>query len=401
VSADWIADELYARFYKLPPGISLILRDGSHIQTGDRSFVPIGARAADFARFEAVPVGHGIVLHYYFDAADDERAGSLMTARNALQTSHGTAGVIYRDEIYDIRRPNWIWLHEAPVYGLPFGARQLSVFVELPDHCPVMPDGYRQFLRHANDLQNNVTTREFASLVVRYRPAWLLELLRNFAPDARHTEPLQGEMTNLFKNLRVARRWWPPGDAGQSYEGEGGEMEFEVAPQIVPLRDATDLAERGMDGKVARFYAETHQLFVNTLYPGMTNFRGVLEQEFATVENQEEMRRVAMIVTEQIITRQVCRKLVFGLSKREDWADWEVAQATSMYSLTLAADDNAVQLEAAREEMRRLLGDPHPITPDPHVEQVRGRFAAAMEELMALRPRQHGAQPLEVFLRLS
>jgi hypothetical protein len=402
VSPSWIAEELYARFFTWPSGITLTLHEGCHTGTGARVFEPIGARTTHFERYEAIPIERGIVLHYFFDAPDPEVSGQLKSARGALQPAHGTAALVHRGEVYDARRPNWVWTHEAPVYGIPFGARYFSVFVELPDDFPLLPDGYRQFLRHVHNLQHHVTTREFAALVVRHRPAWLLELLRSFAPDARHTEPLLGEMASLFKKLRVARRWWPPGGDGEPPpDGGDGEMEYEVAPQIVPLRDEADLAERGMNGKIARFYSETHQLFVNTLYPGLTSFRSTLEQEFATVEDQEEMRRVAMVVSEQLITRQVCRKLVFGLSKRETWGGWEVDQATSMYSLTLVADDNAALLEEAREEMRRQLGDLCPTIPDPRVEQVRGRFAAAMEELMALRPRQVGAEPLELFLRLA
>jgi hypothetical protein len=152
VSADWIADELYARFYQLPSGVSLTLREGCHIQTGDRSFMPIGARAGEFAHYEAIPTERGLTLHYYFDAPDPDVAGGLMPAHHALQGAHGTAGVIYRGEIYDIRRPSWTWIHEAPVYGLPFGARHFSVYVTLPDEFPVLPDGYCQFLRHADNL---------------------------------------------------------------------------------------------------------------------------------------------------------------------------------------------------------------------------------------------------------
>jgi hypothetical protein len=224
------------------------------------------------------------------------------------------------------RSLTWQWLHEAPVYGIPFGARNFSIYIELPDDFPLLPDGYRQFLRHTHNLQHHVQAREFARLALRHRPAWLIELPRNFAPDARHTQPLHGEMAALFKSLGVRRRWWPAGDGTPPPPGGDG-IEYGVSPQIVPLCDETDIRERGMEHKAARFYSETHQLFVNTGYASFVAFRESLEQEYASLEDLEQMRRVALTTTEQLLFRQVCRKLVFGLSKRGVWHGWEVDQS--------------------------------------------------------------------------
>jgi hypothetical protein len=396
----WIAAELYSRFYALPPGISLLLSEECNSTGAPRAFVPIGARVGEFANYEAVPTDRGITLHYFYDAPDQERTGRLMSDRGALQPAQSSAALIYRGEIYDFR-PGWAWLHEAPVYGIPFGARNFSVYIQLPDDFPLLPDGYRQFLRHTHNLQHHVQAREFAAMALRFRPAWLIELLRNFAPDARHTDHLKGEMAGLFRTLKVRRRWWPPGDGTPPPPGEG--IEYEVAPQIVPLRDENDIRERGMEHKAARFYGETHQLFVNTTYSGFTAFRDLLEQEYAAFDDLEKMRLASMTITEQMLIRQVCRKLVFGLSKREVWHGWEVDQATSMYSLTLAADDNADLFATARDEMNRQLGIDKPPAPrpDPRIEDARLRFASAMEELLSLRSPQPGNQPLELLMRFG
>jgi len=357
MSPGWIAEELYARFNTLPEQSSLILREGCNTLGGDRPFIPFAARAAQFANHETVAADKGIRLHYYYDAADPQSPGRLLSAKNALQPARSTAALIYRGEFYDMR-PVWAWQHEAPVFGFPFGARHFTVHIELPDDYPLLPDGYRQFLRHNHNLQQHVQAREFAALVLRHRPAWLLELLQSFAPDARHTAVLHDEMGSLFKSLRIPRRWWPPGWDGKPRPPGDGEIEYEVAPQIMPLRDATDIRERGMEGKAARFYPETHQLFVNPDYPAFKNFGRQLEQEFATHEDQEQVRRIALTITEQVLVRQICRKLVFGLGKRGEWHAWEVDQACSMYSLSLAADDNAALYTEARNAMAASLGQP-------------------------------------------
>jgi hypothetical protein len=376
----WVAEELYARFYALPGTIDLVLREGCNVIGGDRVFAPIGGRTAAFARTEIVSTERGIRLHYYYDAANPDAPGQLLSAHGALQPAVSTAGLIYRNEIYDLR-PGWAWQHEAPTFGLPFGARHFSVYVELPDDFPLLPDGYRQFLRHAGNTQHHVHTREFSALVLQYRPAWLLELLRGFAPDASHTAPLQGEMKSLFRTLRIRRRWWAPaGDSRQAAPVEDDsnpldadpaqadadmarpdgapaeeEMEYEVPPQVLPLRDESDIRARGMEGKAARFYAETHQLFVNTAYPAFTQFAALLERVHAAHDDQEQVRRAALMTTERILTRQICRKLVFALGKRGEWHHWEVDQACSMYSLTLAADDSGACLPEARAAMTEAL----------------------------------------------
>ena len=78
---------------------------------------------------------------------------------------------------------------------------------------------------------------------------------------------------------------------------------------------------------------------------------------------------------------------------------WEVDQATSMYSLTLAVDDNAALFAEAREEMRRQLGVVD--LPDPRVEDARLRFATAMEELLSLRSPQRTNRPVELLMRFG
>jgi hypothetical protein len=398
MSPGWLAEELYTRFYSLPTGLDLVLGDGCAIAGGDHIFMPLSARVSAFARYEAVPGERGTIFHYFYDAPDADSQGRLMSARGALQPARCSAALIYRDEIYDMR-PAWAWQHEAPVFGIPFGARNISVYVQLPDDFPLLPDGYRQFLRHNHNLQQHVTVREFAPQALRNRPGWLLDMMSQFAPDAQHTQHLHGEMSSLFKTLGIHRRWWPPGD-GRPHEprpGDGG-IEYEVAPQIMPLRDESDILERGMENKAARFYPETHQLFINTTYAGYVGFRHHLESAFAAAEDQEAVRRAALIVAERLLTRQVCRKLVFGLSKRGSWHGWEVDQATSMYSLTLAADDNGSLFQEASQDMQAQLGV-NPV-PDAQLESARTRVATALEDLLALRMRQ-GHQPMELSLRFA
>lgn len=395
--AHWIAEELYTRFFILPPDVSIILKAGCNIGGGDREFAAMAARLPQFTKYEAVRIESGIILHYFYDALDPDRSGRFVSERNSLQPARATSALIYRGELYDLR-PMWAWLHEAPIFGVPFGARNISVYIELPDGFPILPDGYRQFLRYKDNLQQNVIARDFASQVLQYRPSWLVDLLRDFAPDGQHNEHLRGEMNQLFRSLGMRRRWWPPGGGPASEAGE--EVEYEVAPQVMPLRDVTDIYERGMGDKAARFYQETHQLFVNTHYSSFVSFRKELEQEFATFSDLEQMRRTVLIVCEQILIRAICRKLVFALAKRGVWPKWEVDQAFSMMSLTLAADDRAGLFEEARSRIANQL-DSASMVVDPKLKQAHSRLAVAIRDVLSLAsPDNQADRRLELSLRL-
>ncbi|MEJ0062462.1 MAG: hypothetical protein WDO70_04485 [Alphaproteobacteria bacterium] len=83
--------------------------------------------------------------------------------------------------MYDVGKGRG-WTQNAPIFGIPFGARHISVHVELPDDAAVISDGYRQFLRYAKGEQEQVSVKDFAELVRDHRPQWLLDLIRSFAP---------------------------------------------------------------------------------------------------------------------------------------------------------------------------------------------------------------------------
>lgn len=380
----WIAEELYRRFAALPADVEFTLRDGCNTRGGDQRFAPMLSRLGAYAKYEAVAAERGVRIHYLYDAPNPATPGGLRSAVNALQPARSSAALLYRDEIYDFLPPA-AWTQLAPVFGIPFGAKYISIFVELPADFPLMPDAYRQFLRHNHNLQHNIQVREFSQMALRHRPAWLLDLLQSFAPDAKHIDSVHGVMAAMFRSLGVRRRWWPPGGDGKPRPPGNGEIEYEVAPQIVPLRDEADIRERGMEKKAARFYPETHQVFVNTGYSAFVDFAGLLEAEYAAHEDQERVRRTALKISERVLTYRVCRKLVYGLAKRGDWHGGEVDQATSMFSLTLAADDHTDHLAEAREEMRQQLGESDSI--DPRLVKAREKLVIAMEDLLAVSPR--------------
>ena len=426
VGHDWIEHYLHRRFFSLPEGTALLLGEGIHHQQGWNSFVPLGERLdTAFTRHETVAVDRGVRIHYLYDATDAAHPERTLSQRDGHVADSGAA-VIFRGEMYDFRYGH-IWRHEAPIYGLTFGARNFTVLVELSDSYPVLPDGYREFMRYREGHQAQVETRHFAAQVNRFRPEWLLELLRDLAPSANHMQSARDEMAALFAKLGVKRRWYPtaaipleaeafdlpatestetrdllepetsaeaeslaqelseppvaetPDDLPEAPEPEeppvlppeepkaeqsgtadedppeAEDDEYEVPPQIVALRDPADIEERGISQMAARFYPETHQVFINCNYSAIDRVRNELTAAFAAEPDQSRVNELALTSAEQVATRLICRKLALGLSKHGAWADWQVYHSVSSESLSLAAEDYEAELPAARRAMQQAL----------------------------------------------
>ncbi len=382
MAVHWLAEELSYRFFRID-GVELLLE-----QQG-RRFEPLAERIPrHYSRHASVTLPDGVRLHYVYDAPLADGAGGSAAGRGALHPLHGACGLVYKDELYDVHR--WHdWLHVAPVFGIPFGARSITVLIELPEGFGVVPDGYRQFLRHAGDRQEEVSCRHFAPMVHENRPDWLRTLIDEQAPSARVSARIYDELDRLLRDLKVPRRRRavpdgvrdaaPDGSAGledavwaetdvQGKDGIGAglaeqvtmpdftdDLDVEPAPEILILRQPHDVLARGVHERAARYYPETHQLFLNGLYPAVADMQQSLLGEFAWAPDQELVRTQALLLSEQSMASRVGRMLVFALSKQGRWHDHEVAEACSVQALSLAADDFGQSLVVARASLESML----------------------------------------------
>ena len=398
MAAHWIPEELAYKFYRLDPGVELRLDEYR-----GRRFQPLAERIpVDYTRHETVTLPDGVRLHYVYDAADPEDPNRSAASSDTLFPLHGACGLVYKDELYDAHRWHQ-WLHIAPIFGIPFAARSLSVFIELPEGFGIVPDGYRQFLRYADGSQAEVQCRHFADTVHRHRPEWLVELIESQAPTARMARDVSDNLDRLLRDLKVRRRpralppslrpepdpepepepepevarhdpeamertrSSEPASAAEA-EPESGrqpeqppptgeepaeaETDFEPPPEILMLREPDEIDARALTGWAARYYPETHQLFLNGLYPAVTAMREQLQSEFAWMPDQERVRAQALRLSEQSLAARVGRLLVFGLSKHGTWNDHDIMFSQSVQAFSLVADDYAPNLEAARQAMQ-------------------------------------------------
>ncbi|MDA9400772.1 ATP-binding protein [Bradyrhizobium sp. CCBAU 45389] len=390
--AQWLATYLYHRFYGLPEGVKVTLLKGTNKLDGNRQFEPIPARLRHFERYETVPLPSGIKIHYLYDAQYNG-TGHNKSISGAIASAVSTCAVVYKNELYDLSKGRQ-WTFEAPVFGVPFGAKHISIHIELPDNYPVVPEAYRQFLQYTGGEQLRLQAKDFEELVRENRPKWLIELIHSFAPDSRTSDEIRDELQRLLNQLRV-RRVSPkvtaqgetrvtPG-AGPASErapgvGSGGggaesglrskptdlsviptgakraEMfkNLERAPEIIPLQTDEEIEEKGLKGRAARYVMEAGQLFVNMKYPAISEMGAQLEAEYAGANDPELMRSLVQQHAQDSMILRIGRTVVYALSKQlnKEWDQKALEAASSPESLSMAADN----FGDAMQNIRRAIG---------------------------------------------
>jgi hypothetical protein len=388
--AQWLATYLYHRFYRLPDAVKVTLLKGTNKLDGNRQFEPIPARLRHFEQHETVSLSNGIMIHYLYDAQYNG-TGHNKSISGAIASAVSTCAVVYRDELYDLAKGRQ-WTFEAPVFGVPFGAKHISIHIELPDNFPVVPEAYRQFLQYTGGEQLRLQAKDFAELVRENRPQWLIDVIHSFAPDSQTSDQIRDELQQLLNQLRVRRvspKVTPQGGtnvtpgAGPAANGAHGvgagsggsgtrskptdlsvvptgakraEMfkNLERAPEIIPLNTEEEIDEKGLKGRAARYVMEAGQLFVNMKYPAIDEMRAQLEAEYAGANDLEVMRSLAQQHAQDSMILRVGRTVVYALAKQlnKEWDQKALETASSPESLSMAADN----FGDAMQNIRRAIG---------------------------------------------
>jgi hypothetical protein len=364
MAVGWLVEALLLRFFDLPKSVEIRLAPDVSGQKAWQTLRSIAEAGRTQTKEEVIATPSGLRIHYQYNPGNG-------TPNTSGSISNSIAAVVYRGEVYDLMQgPRWVL--DSPTYGIPFGAKFISVYVELPTDYPVRPEAYRQFLRFRGSDQRQVFLREFSRLVRAHIPEWLARIIHSLGPDqASYAAEMHNELGELLKQLGVAPSAQMPmagprANAGPKVATPSGappkppappQAKFERPPEIIELEDPELIAERGLDGRVAKFYEASHQMFINLCYPSIPSFADQLCALYRDTVPPEQCNPLALQVARWSVTRSVARALIYSLSKKTaGWSAEEVRRAQSPESLSVIADDWALMLQAARTRMDNLLG---------------------------------------------
>jgi hypothetical protein len=269
---DWLARNLLLRFFRVGGEVKVVLAQGVLSGRAPVVMSTLAAWAPGQGQSETVRTPSGVTLHYRYDPKADAPAAS------PFAPGGGMGCIVYKDEVYDPRSDK-SWALDAPSYGVSFGARHISVFVELPDDYLVRPEAYRQFLRFRGGDQRQVFLTDFGQLVTAYIPAWLKAVIRSHGPQqADFLDDVTEELRSLVEELDIAPAFVPPRPPAQPkpdavtakppVPGAAGAAKkppapptpaappkkiFERPPEIIGLDSEDMIAERGLQGRAAKF----------------------------------------------------------------------------------------------------------------------------------------------------
>lgn len=381
VTADWMGAYLENRFFRLPQDLTLTLMPEIWGGSAPRDMVGLDDRRGQFGRTETRTTPSGVKIHYFYDPPEGE---STKSARGAIGPGGSRAAIIFRQEMYDVRQGDQ-WTQDAPNFGVPFGAKYVSIFVELPDDYLVWPEAYRQFLRFRGHDQRQVYVSDFSALARSYMPGWLAEIIRSFGPaQANYLDEISDELRELLAALGVEAQRPPaqppgmqppkpapkpaPAEKPESRDTPPADREktppppkppvFEKAPEIIGLRTPEQIKERGLEGRAAKFYPASHQIFLNLTYPAIAEMAEslLLANELPVTGQEETARRIAGEIAEWAVTKRITRAVIYSMAKKKlGWRPEEVARAQSPESLSLAADDWSGMMTAGQSRLQDAL----------------------------------------------
>lgn len=358
----WLPMALYQRFFRIPDGIDIEISPEFHWHAETRRFETLSQRALSaFAGYEAVRRPDGLTIHYFYDPVCPERPWENASSEGALQSTLAQVGLIYRNEIYDLQGGS-PWAYEAPNYGITFGARNISVYIELTDNHDVLPDSYRQFVRYRHGSQQPVATREFAALVRTSRPGWLIDVIQSIGGQSQARKAVIDRLGALCRQLNLDALADADTDVAASDAAESpptavriGQTRQTCGFDIVLLHDEQDINDRWLLGRAACFYPATKQLFVNTHYKSVGIIRDMLQEALAGIAVPRLLEACITEVAVECVVTRVGRALLFGISKHlepENWQSGHIEKAMSPESLSIAADDFYELLPWAQQEVR-------------------------------------------------
>lgn len=415
VERSYITSTIFRRFASFQEGVEVridvaMTKGGGKDETGKSRQLKTLENVMDkLPRHERVSLD-GICVHYVHDPKHMNYGHSLSANANPATSSTTFCSIVHKGERYDLKTGKG-WSAVAPIFGVPFGSRVITIEVEIEDGLAI-PTQYRDGLTWPND-RSPIEATYFADYVRELMPDWVKEIIKSESPKSDDKlDDIQADLQKLLDDFRVPTivmsktRNKSASAMSDSNEGSdtseptsldndfdsldidtesGGSdnapvqnqrankskarkapdgaraskssLALERVPEIKILLEAEDIAEKELKGRAGRYYKESQTLFINGLYPVVDRMVSELEPELRNLGEPEIVRRIILHVTRRSLAFRVGKATCFAISKRrsDDWSSDALDSATTPESLSLAADDFKQSINQAKRLAKEMI----------------------------------------------
>ncbi len=397
----WLPSALYRRFWSIPDNVDIYLTSTVFTRDASRYFKPISSRFKDFTRHEIVNVDNGIKIHYFHDAHVTGKRGAkyLQSYNGALCAVTSFGCIVYKNEMYDYSGDN-DWVFNAKYFGIPFGYKNLSVAIEIPETYEVfgaklLPNSYRTAIMYGHN-KEDVRARDFSHIVIENRPKWFLDVVEENSPTNTVSGEIRKQLQDLLNDLLLKESSLkrdtkgnttavpgnkgngggdtpvgpnpnpnpqPSNKKGLNFNSEGtisatASLNNVTAPHPEILEDDEKIEEKGIKYKAACYDEENNLLLINGKYHVIDDIMNDLMDRHVNHPDQELVSFTAKYKARDIITLLTGRVVVYAKAKKKkdaNWSESEIEKALSPESLTMAAEAWASVMTPYHSEMSRAF----------------------------------------------
>ena len=412
----FIPSEIFRRFSEFKEGVTLVVdvamtKGGGKGETGKTRRVKPLSAILDNLKSEVVrSQEHGVSIRYISDPRSTNSSHSTSSRLVPAVASTAFCSLVHKGERYDYKTKS-SWSAAAPNFGVPFGSKVLSIEIIIDDDHAA-PNQYRDGLTYPED-RSQMSADDFSAIVRDLMSVWVKDIIREQSPKSEENlDDLRAELQSLLDEFKVPTPALrnlksdgaspykmssegepasksddvdvsqfpgplPEGDKEHAQEGNSGHRvtdtkvkkapkgaksskslkALENVPEIIMLDDQTQIDEKSIKGRAARYYKDSQQIFVNCLYPAVQ--RMSIELELLLVGNAEPevLREAITTATRRSMAFRVGKGVCYSISKRlvDEWNSDDLDRATSPEALSMMADDFRQGMQEARRYVSHLL----------------------------------------------
>jgi len=376
----WALNEIYKRFTNIP--VDVDVRSEIHSKGSSQKtviFNPVieilkdrAVKYPEKVRLETVaiplignsididdPVKNGTINITYVYDGPYEAGNTFQNTEKPTSVTNNPAtcpifsGIIYKDEIYDLRGGNEgvsTWQVPAKECGILYGFKYFRVFVHIPSTKSIVSDRYRTELQTNTFDKKKILFTDYKHEIYNNMPDWFKEKMKQYAPKPMNLEDVQKELQDLMEQVKmqvaaskvntttsgsklaVKLSKNPNNNAGgtRGSHNNGSALGATLIPSLTGKQKMIQqfprievLSSKDITGssvsptfryKAAEYAIDRNILFINATYPAISMVKEDLLN--GQIGYSEDVANLATETSISLVTKLVGTGLVYGLAKQ-------------------------------------------------------------------------------------